>query len=182
MKFIIAPLVFVLAAVAAWFFLFAPRGAGPVACTQEAKLCSDGSAVGRTGPNCEFAACPDTGNNSGNGGGGGNVQTSGIVKGKGSIGPLCPVERLGVTCGPADIYSSRKIVMTPMGGGQSVNPPFYIKLSADGTFEDRIPESSYEVTLTNCQFLGCRHALPKTVMVDANKTLILTIDIDTGIR
>lgn len=30
------------------------------ACTEEAKLCPDGSAVGRTGPNCEFAACPDT--------------------------------------------------------------------------------------------------------------------------
>ncbi|MFH0952636.1 MAG: hypothetical protein V1838_05695 [Patescibacteria group bacterium] len=31
----------------------------PVACTEEAKLCPDGSAVGRTGPNCEFAACPE---------------------------------------------------------------------------------------------------------------------------
>ncbi len=28
------------------------------ACTQEAKLCPDGSSVGRTGPNCEFAECP----------------------------------------------------------------------------------------------------------------------------
>jgi hypothetical protein len=27
-------------------------------CTQEAKLCPDGSYVGRTGPNCEFAPCP----------------------------------------------------------------------------------------------------------------------------
>lgn len=27
------------------------------ACTQEAKLCPDGSAVGRTGPNCEFGEC-----------------------------------------------------------------------------------------------------------------------------
>ncbi len=27
-------------------------------CTMEAKLCPDGSFVGRTGPNCEFAACP----------------------------------------------------------------------------------------------------------------------------
>ncbi|MBI3984998.1 MAG: hypothetical protein HY344_03610 [Candidatus Levybacteria bacterium] len=27
-------------------------------CTQEAKLCPDGSYVGRTGPNCEFATCP----------------------------------------------------------------------------------------------------------------------------
>lgn len=28
------------------------------ACTLEAKQCPDGSFVGRTGPNCEFAACP----------------------------------------------------------------------------------------------------------------------------
>lgn len=30
-----------------------------VACTQEAKICPDGSAVGRQGPNCEFAPCPE---------------------------------------------------------------------------------------------------------------------------
>lgn len=29
------------------------------ACTQEAKLCPDGSYVERTGPNCEFAPCPN---------------------------------------------------------------------------------------------------------------------------
>lgn len=32
-------------------------GLGQVACTQEAKLCPDGSYVGRTGSQCEFAAC-----------------------------------------------------------------------------------------------------------------------------
>ncbi len=31
-----------------------------VACTTEAKMCPDGSGVGRTGPNCEFAPCPGT--------------------------------------------------------------------------------------------------------------------------
>lgn len=35
-------------------------GLNTIACTQEAKLCPDGSAVGRTGPNCVFAPCPDT--------------------------------------------------------------------------------------------------------------------------
>ena len=30
-----------------------------IACTMEAKLCPDGSAVGRIGPNCEFAKCPE---------------------------------------------------------------------------------------------------------------------------
>ena len=29
-----------------------------VACTEEAKVCPDGSSVGRTEPNCEFAPCP----------------------------------------------------------------------------------------------------------------------------
>jgi hypothetical protein len=30
------------------------------ACTEEAKTCPDGSAVGRTGPDCEFAECPSS--------------------------------------------------------------------------------------------------------------------------
>lgn len=29
-----------------------------LACSQEAKICPDGSSVGRSGPNCEFEACP----------------------------------------------------------------------------------------------------------------------------
>lgn len=33
-------------------------GAEPQACNMDAKICPDGSSVGRTGPNCEFAACP----------------------------------------------------------------------------------------------------------------------------
>ena len=37
------------------------KAPGPQACTLEAKICPDGSAVGRTGPNCEFAACPSGG-------------------------------------------------------------------------------------------------------------------------
>ncbi|MFA5184077.1 MAG: hypothetical protein WC456_00965 [Patescibacteria group bacterium] len=31
-----------------------------IACTLEAKICPDGSAVGRSGPDCQFAACPET--------------------------------------------------------------------------------------------------------------------------
>lgn len=49
----------------AWFFPFTPKEGGvvlvpstPTACTADAKLCPDGSAVGRQGPNCEFTACP----------------------------------------------------------------------------------------------------------------------------
>ena len=31
---------------------------GPIACPMDARMCPDGSYVGRTGPNCEFAPCP----------------------------------------------------------------------------------------------------------------------------
>lgn len=40
-----------------------------VACTMDAKICPDGSAVGRVGPNCEFAACPGSGQGSNQGSG-----------------------------------------------------------------------------------------------------------------
>lgn len=32
----------------------------PKACTKEARVCEDGTSVGRTGPNCEFTPCPST--------------------------------------------------------------------------------------------------------------------------
>lgn len=35
------------------------RGEVVKACTQDAKVCPDGSAVGRVGPSCEFAPCPE---------------------------------------------------------------------------------------------------------------------------
>ncbi|MBX4209290.1 hypothetical protein KW799_01140 [Candidatus Parcubacteria bacterium] len=35
-------------------------GKETVYCTLDAKLCPDGSYVGRTGPKCEFAQCPGT--------------------------------------------------------------------------------------------------------------------------
>jgi len=38
--------------------LFTKEQVKSVACTQEVKLCPDGSNVGRIGPNCAFAACP----------------------------------------------------------------------------------------------------------------------------
>jgi hypothetical protein len=36
----------------------APSPLEPVSCTLDAKICSDGSAVGRVAPDCEFAPCP----------------------------------------------------------------------------------------------------------------------------
>lgn len=57
----------------------------PQACTMEAKQCPDGSYVGRTGPNCSFAACPGettSGTGNENSGSEGNA---GIDLGLGSV-------------------------------------------------------------------------------------------------
>lgn len=35
-----------------------PPPGDQIMCTMEAKICPDGTGVGRTGPNCEFAPCP----------------------------------------------------------------------------------------------------------------------------
>ena len=37
---------------------FSERPQGPIACTADAKLCPDGTGLGRTGPTCTFPACP----------------------------------------------------------------------------------------------------------------------------
>ncbi len=64
---IFAVLFIVLVGVAGAFYFYPSLGSPvavvpdtPVACTEEAKVCPDGSSVGRTGPDCEFAACPGT--------------------------------------------------------------------------------------------------------------------------
>lgn len=46
------------ACIAAGYFIYTSAQRGAVACTQEARLCPDGSYVGRSGPACTFAECP----------------------------------------------------------------------------------------------------------------------------
>ncbi len=39
-------------------FKATPKEESPIFCTADAKICPDGTGVGRVGPNCEFAECP----------------------------------------------------------------------------------------------------------------------------
>lgn len=52
---VVALLVAIAYVVGMKFFSGAPK---QIACTAEAKVCDDGTSVGRSGPNCEFDACP----------------------------------------------------------------------------------------------------------------------------
>ena len=57
----IALLIVFIALLAVAVIKFTPHASAvavPVACTQEAMICPDGSSVGRTGPDCSFVPCP----------------------------------------------------------------------------------------------------------------------------
>ncbi|MBI2405498.1 hypothetical protein HYV21_00380 [Candidatus Microgenomates bacterium] len=55
---ILAIILLAVAVVGGYFLYQQQIKPNQTACTQEAKICPDGSAVGRVGPNCEFAECP----------------------------------------------------------------------------------------------------------------------------
>jgi len=64
-KYLIALLVIILIIIGAgviYWKLIKPTSTAPdqIACTQDGKVCPDGSVVGRQGPNCEFEECPFT--------------------------------------------------------------------------------------------------------------------------
>jgi hypothetical protein len=40
------------------YYLYKQQSLKQIACTMEAKICPDGTSVGRSGPKCEFAPCP----------------------------------------------------------------------------------------------------------------------------
>ena len=61
------------------------------ACTAEAKICPDGSAVVRTGPNCEFAVCPKAVTNT-------NSRTSNGCIITGCSGQICDDHEVITTC------------------------------------------------------------------------------------
>ena len=148
-------------------------------CTMEAKICPDGSAVGRTGPNCEFAACPEE-----------TAATSTVedederillytsgVRGTVSLGPTCPVMREPPDPKCADKpYATAVLVYRT-----SSKTPFIIGNSdAEGAFAFSLPPGSYTITA------GGNTILPRCERVEVNVGpsgyTTTTISCDTGIR
>lgn len=135
----------------------------PIACTQEAKLCPDGSAVSRTGPNCEFAPCP-------------TPAKSGIT-GKVTLGPTCPVERIppDPNCAPKS-YSTLINIMQA-GSTKAIKT---IQSDSKGIFGVDLDPGTYTL-----QALG-GNILPRcpatSVTVASGQYATVNISCDTGIR
>ncbi len=152
------------------------NGGEKVACTLEAKICPDGSAVGRTGPNCEFAECPKIPAPAKTGGQGILPYNSGI-RGTVMLGPTCPVMR-----NPPDPNCADKPYKTMVVVFKASDPahPFIITQSnAEGKFEASVPPGEYTLGAGESNLPRCDHP---AVTVKANGYTSALISCDTGIR
>jgi hypothetical protein len=124
------------------------------ACNGDARICPDGSSVGRTGPRCDFAACPSPEATTGRvmtylGGTGTSLTVSATPKEIVSDSRCAK----GVTCVWAGTVEVRTVLATPVSHGEhvlSLGKPQtfgdYIVTLVDVTpakTEESIPESSY---------------------------------------
>ena len=141
-----------------------------VFCTQEAKLCPDGSYVGRTGPKCEFAECPTN-----NGGGQGILPYQSGIEGTVLRGPMCPVVRVGEEC-PDAPYETEVIVRR----ASSEKVFASIKSGKDGKFLINLPPGDYIVNaVNNCISKTCSDV---SVAVGPDRVENIIVSCDTGIR
>jgi hypothetical protein len=148
----------------------------PVACTLEAKICPDGSAVGRTGPMCEFADCPEV------------IATTtpkgkGTLKGSVTIGPLCPVEYAekfpDYSCEPTpEIYAEAKVFVYLPDKKTLVRT---IIPDKDGKFSITLDPGSYFIDMIH-QTMGGTTGVPTTVKIVSGGTITIKLDVDTGLR
>src|SRR3989338_7539618 len=141
---------------------------GGVACTQEAKICPDGSAVGRTGPNCEFAACP-------------NALGYGTIQGRVTISPTCPVETLppDPSCAPK---AYQTIVSVVALSGETVGS---VSTDANGYFLHRSKPGTYDVVAASGNpFPLCKNGARITLLSDDVQEMDIATNIscDSGIR
>ncbi len=150
---------------------FTNKSEEQIACTMEAKLCPDGSYIGRVGPKCEFAECPV----SENGGGNSILPYNSGIQGVVLRGPMCPVVRLGEECGDAP-YETEVVV--------SRATPYKVfatmKSDRDGKFLINLPPGDYLVSASNEGISKTCDTVSVTVSPEELKNI--TISCDTGIR
>lgn len=140
---------------------------GQVSCTMEAKQCSDGSYVGRTGPNCEFAACPSTAG-------------MGTLEGRVTLSPICPVETFppNPSCAPKP-YQTLVSIRTLSGTVVASVPT-----DENGYYRVTVKPGEYEVTASGGNPLPrCEDVRVSVISDDINEmNASVNISCDTGIR
>lgn len=140
---------------------------GPVACTEEANICPDGSYISRTGPQCQFSACPTN-----------TVATNGIT-GTVLLGPSCPVMRDPPDPQCADKPYKAALVVTTPDGSRVV-----AQFSSDttGKFKVNVVPGEYVIRSASTTNFYPRCSSNGNVIVKAGMFTDIAVSCDTGIR
>jgi len=157
--------------------VFAGVTAPSKACTQEAKLCPDGSYVSRTGLNCQFAPCPNP-NKTGGGGTGIAPFKSGVM-GKVLLGPTCPVIQ-----NPPDPECADKGYATTVQVIEKDSPKSSlfsrVETDKDGNYKVMLPPGEYQLQALGGQpFPTCGW---KDITISPDTMAEVNLSCDTGIR
>ncbi len=104
----------------------------------------------------------------------------GSLEGVVTVGPLQPVERVGVTPPPPppEVYTSRGIDIYRADGKTLVTS---LNFGPDGSYQVELPPGQYVVKLMPTGIDRARE-LPAEITIQSGETVTLDIDIDTGIR
>lgn len=105
---------------------------------------------------------------------------SSTIKGKVSIGPICPVEREGVPCPvPPEAYTSREIVVYKSDGKTEVKRS---TINTDGTYSFKLIPGSYILDTARKGIGYTSKDLPYAFTLTDGETKEFDFSIDTGIR
>ena len=105
----------------------------------------------------------------------------GYLEGRAAIGPLTPVEKVGVpspTPSPAMCTAQGLTIHDARSSAEVAR----FSLQPDCTYRVALKPGRYVVDLMRTQGIGGSKDLPKTVDIEGGRTLRLDISIDTGIR
>ena len=104
----------------------------------------------------------------------------GVLEGQVTIGPLVPVMREGEEAPtPApEIYAAREIVVYKKNGKTEFTR---LQLDSTGWYQGEMPVGTYVIDINRIG-IDSAEDLPKEIVIKAEGTIRLDIEIDTGIR
>ena len=106
--------------------------------------------------------------------------TLGTLNGLMTIGPICPVEHADNPCKPtAEMFAERKISVFASDKKTLITT---VTPGSTGSFTVLLPEGSYYIKMEKPSSVGSVTGLPTTVTIKAGGVVLLSVEVDTGIR
>lgn len=107
------------------------------------------------------------------------TQEPGILEGYVTIGPIWPVERPGEQKPiPPEVYEARKVMVYDKSGKRLVEE---VSLTSEGYYSVQLKPGTYRVDINRIG-IDSSSDVPKQIVMGSGQTVVLNIDIDTGIR